>query len=143
MPASTYIPAPVRQFVAERAKFRCEYCQLQQELCPETFEVDHIIPRAVGGKTEMENLCYACPVCNNAKRSQITARDPQAGRRVRLFNPRRHSWYRHFPWSADGGYLFGKTATGRATVGALDMNRLRIVHIRRLWAALGLHPPSS
>jgi hypothetical protein len=120
MPASAYIPASVRQFVAARAKLRCEYCQLRQDLCPETFEVDHIIPRAVGGKTEVENLCYACPVCNNAKRSQITARDPQTGHRVRLFNPRRHLWHRHFHWGTDGGHLFGKTATGRATVGALN-----------------------
>ena len=76
MAASTYIPQHLRQVVAERTKFRCEYCQLQQELCPETFEVDHIMPRALGGKAEPDNLCYACPVCNNAKRSQITAQDP-------------------------------------------------------------------
>ena len=141
--SSTYIPPSVRQHVAERAKFRCEYCQLQQELCPDTFEIDHIIPRAVRGKTESNNLCYACPVCNNAKRSQVAARDPHTGHRVRLFDPRRHSWYRHFRWSADSGRLLGKTPIGRATVEALDMNRPRIVHIRLLWAALGLHPPSS
>ena len=61
MAASTYIPQHLRQVVAERAKFRCEYCQLQQELCPETFEVDHIMPRALGGKAEADNLCDACP----------------------------------------------------------------------------------
>ena len=77
MAPSAYIPQPLRQLVAEQAEFRCEYCQLQQELCPETFEIDHIIPRALGGHTESDNLCYSCPVCNNAKRSQITARDPQ------------------------------------------------------------------
>ena len=87
MPPSAYIPRHLRQLVAERAKLRCEYCQLQQELCPETFEVDHIIPRAMGGQTTLDNLCYACPVCNNAKRSHIRGQDPQTGRRVRLFNP--------------------------------------------------------
>ena len=143
MTSSTYISPSVRRLVAERAKSRCEYCQLQQELCPDTFEVDHILPRALGGKTEPNNLCYACPVCNNAKRSQITAHDPHTGRRVRLFDPRRQNWQRHFRWSADSGHLFGRTTIGRATVEALDMNRPRIVHIRLLWAALGLHPPSS
>src|SRR5712691_589136 len=96
MAPSAYIPRYLRQLVAERAKFRCEYCQLQQELCPETFEVDHIIPRAMGGQTALDNLCYACPVCNNAKRSHITGRDPQTGRRVRLFHPRQQRWYRLF-----------------------------------------------
>jgi hypothetical protein len=143
MRSSTYVPLSVRQLVTERAKFRCEYCRLQQELCPDTFEVDHIIPRVFGGKTEPNNLCYACPVCNNAKRAQVAARDPQTGRRVRLFDPRRQSWRRHFHWSTDSGRLLGKTVTGRATVEALEMNRPRMVHIRLLWAALGLHPPSS
>jgi hypothetical protein len=52
MAASAYSPQHLRQVVAERAKFRCEYRQLQQELCPDTFEVDHIIPRVPGGKAE-------------------------------------------------------------------------------------------
>jgi hypothetical protein len=143
MAPSAYIPRPLRQFVAQRAQFRCEYCQLQQELCPETFEVDHIIPRAMGGQAEMDNLCYACPVCNNAKRSQITGQDPRTRRRVRLFDPRQQRWHRHFRWSDDCGRILGKTVVGRATVEALAMNRPRMVHIRLLWAAMGLHPPSD
>jgi len=141
MAFSTYIPPAVRKLVAERAKFCCEYCQLQQDLCPDTFEVDHIIPQTLGGKTESNNLCYSCPVCNNTKRSQITAHDPRTGRHVQLFDPRRHIWRRHFRWSADNGHILGKTPIGRATIEALDMNRPRIVRIRLLWAAVGLHPP--
>jgi len=143
MAPSAYIPPHLRQLAAERAKFRCEYCQLQEDLCPEAFEVDHIIPRVLGGQTEPDNLCYACPVCNNAKRSHITAQDPQTGRRVRLFDPRRQRWKRHFRWSDDYGRALGKTVVGRATVEALTMNRPRVVHIRLLWAAIGLHPPSE
>lgn len=26
-----------------------------------TFEVDHIIPRQVGGATQLDNLCFSCP----------------------------------------------------------------------------------
>jgi hypothetical protein len=143
MASSAYIPLSLRRLVTKRAQSRCEYCQLQQELCPETFEVDHIIPRALGGRTESDNLCYACPVCNNAKRSQITAWDSHTGQHVRLFDPRRQRWDRHFRWSQDSGRIFGTTAIGRATVEALDMNRPRIVYIRLLWAAMGLHPPST
>ena len=143
MAPSVYIPRSLRQLVAERAEFRCEYCQLQQALCPETFEVDHIIPRALGGQTEPDNLCYVCPVCNNAKRSHITARDPQTDRRVRLFDPRRQRWSQHFRWSDDGGRALGETVIGRATVEALAMNRPRMVHIRLLRVAMGLHPPSK
>jgi hypothetical protein len=91
----------------------------------------------------LENLCYACPVCNNAKRSQTFGRDPQTGRRVRLFDPRRQLWKRHFRWSYDGGRVVGKSVIGRATVEALEMNRPRIVQIRLLWAAMRLHPPKD
>jgi hypothetical protein len=143
MATSGYVSWALRRRVAERARSRCEYCGLQEDLCPATFEVDHIIPRALDGATEAANLCYACPVCNNAKRSQIIARDPRTGRRTRLFDPRRQRWGDHFRWSSDGGRIVGKTMTGRATVQALEMNRPRIVHVRLLWAAIGLHPPKE
>jgi hypothetical protein len=116
---------------------------LQQNLCPETGEIDHIIPRALGGQTVSDNLCYACPVCNNAKRSHRAARDPQTGRRVQLFNPRRQRWQNHVRWSDDYGHVVGITAVGRVTVETLAMNRPRLVHIRLLWTALGLHPPNA
>src|SRR5438132_11990715 len=44
MSRRAFISARLRRFTAERARHRCEYCWLQQELCPESFEVDHIIP---------------------------------------------------------------------------------------------------
>jgi hypothetical protein len=135
------VPSKLRQRVARRAKFRCEYCQLQQDLCPETFELDHIVPKSVGGVTDFENLCLACPVCNNAKRDQIVARDSTSGRTVPLFNPRTQVWSRHFRWSADFSWIVGRTAVGRATVDALEMNHARVVQIRLLWATMGLHPP--
>jgi hypothetical protein len=120
----------------------CEYCRLQQDLCPEPFETEHITPRALNGPTEMQNLCLACPVCNNAKRDRIAAVDEITGRRVRLFHPRLQAWDRHFRWSDDFGTVLGRTPAGRATVAALEMNHPRVVRIRLLWAALGLHPPS-
>jgi hypothetical protein len=131
----------LRRAVAQRAGFLCEYCHLRQDLCPESFEIDHIIPRAVEGPTILENLCLACPVCNNAKASQLEASDSASGRRVRLFHPRLQDWKRHFRWSGDYEKIIGKTAVGRATVAALEMNRPRVVQIRLLWAAMGLHPP--
>jgi hypothetical protein len=142
MAPSESIPPKLRRAVARRARYLCEYCHLQQDLCPESFEIDHIIPLALDGPTVPENLCLACPGCNNAKRSRVMGRDPLTGRRVWLFRPRSQDWQRHFRWSADFGTLLGRTPGGRATVATLQMNRPRVVRIRRLWAALGLHPPA-
>jgi hypothetical protein len=141
MAKKPFISARLRREVVGRARNLCEYCRLQQELCPEPFEIEHIIPRALNGPTKLENLCLACPVCNNAKRDHIGARDEITGRRVRLFHPRLQVWDRHFRWSDDYGTVLGRTPVGRATVAALEMNHPRVVQIRLLWAALGLHPP--
>jgi hypothetical protein len=39
---------------------------------------------------------------------------------VRLFNPRRHLWRRHFRW--EDARLIGRTAIGRVTIQLLQMN---------------------
>jgi len=62
MSGSRSLSSRLRQAVEQRARFLCEYCRLRQDLCPEPFEIDHIIPRAAGGPTELSNLCQACPV---------------------------------------------------------------------------------
>ena len=37
------IPREVREFVAERADFCCEYCFSQEGYCPDSLNVEHII----------------------------------------------------------------------------------------------------
>lgn len=141
MTAGGYVPVRLRRAIVRRARGLCEYCRLRQDLCPAPFEVDHIIPRALEGQTILTNLCLACPVCNNAKRSQLMGREPTTNRRLPLFNPRLQRWNEHFRWSDDSGTVMGKSPVGRATVAALKMNQPRIVRIRLLWTSLSLHPP--
>lgn len=65
-------------------------------------------------------------------------KDPETRDDVPIYNPRRDVWSEHFHW--DGIRLVGTTATGRATVSALDLNRPVILAIRALERALGRHP---
>jgi hypothetical protein len=63
-----------------------------------------------------------------------------------LFHPRQHRWEEHFAWSDDGTLLVGRTPTGRVTIARLELNRARLVALRRLLSAVGEHPspePSS
>jgi hypothetical protein len=62
---------------------------------------------------------------------------------VRLFNPRRQRWKRHFRWSEDGALIIGRTICGRATVVALNLNNLVAVTVRRNWIIAGWHPPQN
>lgn len=105
--------------------------------------IDHIVPEARGGDTIRENLCLACHACNQAKSVRTLGRDLASGDRVSLFHPRRHAWRDHFAWSEDFSRIIGRTAIGRATVDALNMNHVEIVEARRRWALVGWHPPED
>jgi hypothetical protein len=61
---------------------------------------------------------------------------------VRLFDPRRDEWGRHFAFT-NQWRIRGKTTMGRATILALGMNRAAIVAIRGELAALGRFPPQE
>jgi len=137
----TRISTATRAGLRREAEDRCGYCQTQQALAYGPLEVDHIIPTAAGGTDDRENLWLACRPCNLYKGKQVYGRDPQSGRRVRLFNPRRQAWRRHFRWSEDGTHIIGRTACGRATVIALNLNSPFAVETRRLWVDAGWHPP--
>lgn len=106
-------------------------------------EVDHIIPESLGGLTVRENLWLACSMCNHHKGNRIAAADPQTGEVIRFFDPRRQAWQDHFGWSAHGDVIVGRTATGRATIGGIRLNRVELVEARRGWVVAGWHPPAD
>jgi 5-methylcytosine-specific restriction endonuclease McrA len=68
---SRYISTELRDFVSKRAKNQCEYCLISDEFSYLTFHIEHIISLKHGGKTEVENLAYACPICNVNKGSDL------------------------------------------------------------------------
>jgi hypothetical protein len=131
----------VRRRIREQAGDRCGYCRSHQHYVLGPLEIEHLIPTAGGGSDDEENLWLACRLCNGYKGSQIAAVDPLTGRRVRLFNPRRQRWARHFRWSADGVVVQGRTATERATVVALQLNNPIARLVRSAWVSAGWHPP--
>jgi hypothetical protein len=114
---------------------------MHQSLQGATFHVEHVMPRRRGGDTALENLAWACPGCNLGKADRVEAPDPQTGRAVALFNPRRDAWTDHFRW--EGHEIVALTSAGRATLAALDLNRPRRVLIRRAEEMFGLFPPAS
>lgn len=131
----------LRRVVAERVQGLCEYCLCPEGFSPDSFTVDHIKPRQLGGATVSDNLAWACFGCNGRKHKRTAHIDPQTGTEALLFNPRQQGWHVHFVWSEDATQLVGVTACGRATIKALALNRVGVVNLRRLLVAAGLHPP--
>ena len=117
-----YISESLRQEVTDRARGRCEYCQTQQVIVV-SMEIDHIVPESAGGETTLDNLCLACVGCNGFKLDFQSGIDPETEQEVRLFNPRVQDWHDHFRWSNNGLEVIGLSATGRATIARLRMNR--------------------
>jgi hypothetical protein len=93
-----------------------------------TFHIEHITARQHGGGDDSSNLALACPDCNAHKGPNLTSIDPETGRLVALFNPRRDVWSEHF--SFDGPMIVGRTPAGRATVRLLYMNEEARVEMR-------------
>jgi diadenosine tetraphosphate (Ap4A) HIT family hydrolase len=60
------LPAGLRYEILKRAGGRCELCGVSHEEVP--LQVDHIIPRALGGSNDASNLQVLCRTCNADKR---------------------------------------------------------------------------
>ena len=107
----------------------------------ERLEIEHIVPKALGGSSEEDNLWMACRPCNSHKADRIFGVDPLNNETVALYHPRQQKWPEHFVWSDDGTHILGLTSCGRATVKALKLNNSFAVAVRRSWVSVGWHPP--
>ncbi len=134
-----YLPSNLAIEVRRRANDICEYCLLGQDSQEAVFHIDHIQPLSRGGTTTLENLALACVGCSLHKAARHHARDFRTGRLVPLFNPRQDAWTDHFGFTKNWR-IRGRTAIGRVTAEALEMNRIALVAIRIQLAKVGRYP---
>jgi hypothetical protein len=130
----------MREAVRLRANDRCEYCQLPVEASADGLVLDHVIRSCAGGESALANLAWSCPSCNARKRASTHAVDPASKVLTRSFDPRNERWRDHFAWTSDLMRIEPLTATGRATVGMLDLNRQQILWLRGMMLRVGLSP---
>lgn len=130
--SSSYISTELRQQVAERAFFVCEYCLIHADDTHFGCQIDHIISEKHGGLTKSANLAYACAFCNRSKGSDIGSIDWDSGEFVRFYNPRTDRWREHFEFR--GIRIIPTSAIGRVTERLLQLN-----HIDRLIERQELH----
>lgn len=116
----TYIPLPLRRQVVARARNRWEYCYVPEEATLAPHEPDHVIGEQYGGKTELDDLAFACFRCNRRKGSNIATIDPQTGLLTPLFNPRTDRWNDHF--YLNQAVIESITGVGRGTSTLLRFN---------------------
>lgn len=131
---------PLYELVAERAQHACEYCCAPELVFNFPFEVEHVMPRAQGGATELGNLALACHGCNLFKGQSTTGFDEASATTVALFDPRAMHWPDHFQIDESTAKIVGLTAVGRATIGRLRMNNPAQISARQQWIAAKLFP---
>lgn len=131
-----------KAFVVERANGCCEYCLCQEDISPSGFSIEHIIPLAKGGITDVEYVAFSCQECNNHKYTHTHGTDIETGLEVPLFNPRLDHWSEHFHWSEDFLTIQGISSVGRITIEKLQLNRNRVMRLRRALVQTGEHPPN-
>jgi 5-methylcytosine-specific restriction endonuclease McrA len=88
--------ALTKRNVLLRDDFKCGYCGMRGERA--TMTVDHIVPRATGGKSTWLNLVSASARCNGRKRDRTPAeakmpllRKPYEPRYIPFLTVRRHT----------------------------------------------------
>jgi len=128
-----------RDLVWNRAGERCEYCRIHQDDGPfYRLHLEHIVAEQHGGADDAGNLALYCHHYNHHKGTNLSGIDSATGKVVRLFNPRRQHWSRHFRF--DGPIIVGRTQCGRATVAVLALNAPDRVELRAELIATGVFP---
>jgi len=118
-PSSKDFPQ-LREKVADRASYTCEYCQTPEQASFAPHQVDHIVSVKHGGTSGIDNLAFACTLCNRRKGSDLSSFDTETNQLEPLFHPRRDQWHEHFKFK--GGELVGLTPSARATIHLLRLN---------------------
>lgn len=75
-----------RQTLFQRDNFRCAYCG--NSFAKHDLTVDHIVPRAQGGRTHWMNTVSSCTPCNARKAD----RTPEEAKMPLFFKPKKPKW---------------------------------------------------
>lgn len=117
---------------AVRAAFggRCGYCGVSERSVGGELEIDHFHPVAAGGSDDVENLVYACTICNRFKSGYVPS--PSAPDSLRLLHPKRDDLALHIEETTHGR-LIGLTPHGWFHVQRLRLNRPQLVALRQAY----------
>lgn len=80
-------PKFCRRSILLRDRYRCQYCGGQFPSHELTF--DHVVPRAMGGRTEWGNILSACVECNKRKQDKPADWSGRKGSGMRPLKPPR------------------------------------------------------
>lgn len=134
---SSSISRHLREAIATRADFLCEYCLIHED---DTFfgcEVDHIISLKHGGITKRDNLAFVCFFCNRRKGTDLGSL-VRPDEFILFFNPRKDQWRDHF--HLEGAIIKPLTDVGIVTARIFGFNSNERVLEREVLIAENRYP---
>lgn len=119
----------VRETIRATYAYCCGYCGVAEVQVGGILEIDHFQPIAHGGSNALDNLVYACTICNRFKTNYW----PQKGAPIsfHLLHPGKDNFYEHIILSSNG-YLQGLTPRGWFHIRWLHLNRPQLIAQRLL-----------
>jgi len=126
------VPDAIVEVVRHRASGFCEYCRVPEALTGFTLQVDHVIARSHGGTDDVDNLAWACAICNLYKGTNLSGFEPATKTIIRLYNPRQDRWAEHF--RLNDGVLEPLSGIAGVTIRLLRMNQRETVLARKIYA---------
>lgn len=60
-----------KKIIAHSQEWKCGHCK---DLLPASYQIDHIIPHAIGGNDDKSNLMALCPTCHSNKTQKENSR---------------------------------------------------------------------
>ncbi|MEX2286499.1 MAG: HNH endonuclease signature motif containing protein [Planctomycetaceae bacterium] len=133
-----YVSAQLRRLVQSRANHLCEYCLIHEDDTYLGCQVDHIVSLKHGGRTDADNLAYACTFCNRSKGSDIGSIALSTNQFTRFYNPRLDRWADHF--MLIGARIEPLTPIGEITSLIFEFNRAERVLERELLRRIDRYP---
>jgi len=122
------IEPEIRAAVREAFGRRCGYCGVSEIWVGGELEIDHFRPLRYDGADTLDNLVYACTICNRFKSDYwLTADAPKS---LRLLHPGQDDLTTHVLETA-GGRLVGLTPRGWFHIDRLHLNRPQLIDLRQ------------
>lgn len=124
-----YLSESIKNQVISRANKCCECCLKSNLVAYVSHQIDHIISLKHGGNNDIDNLAYACYLCNVNKGSDIGTVLLPERTFTRLYNPRTDNWNEHF--EIFEGKFYPKTPIAEATIKILQLNEIERIMERK------------
>ncbi len=123
-------PTPeIRATVREAYGRCCGYCGVSEVWVGGELEIDHFCPQRHGGTDTLDNLVYACTICNRFKSDYCPTADAPEG--LWLLHPGQDDLSAHLLETADSR-LVGLTPRGWFHIDRLRLNRPQLIDLRQL-----------